>query len=316
MVVMVRWPWCVVLLLAGACTQSSVERPETSVRPVKLDVPHMDSAPAQPLALEITSRVDQLSLRRTGCYGTCAVFSATIRRDGSVWYYGERWVDREGLSTGVADHDDIARLFAQVVDSGFVDLAPLYERRRTDQATTHTAATVDGRRKYVRDYGRAAPPSHQALLTAFDAVVVNVQWDGQPRTLAHDPGVCQQLADAIADLCEPRFELRLGAEACDEFARLAQSLGRNDSPVRRQRCAHQLANIPRVGALSEKPKFSRNCKAWHAKHPTDCLDSLRANGLDGELHGCTSALVGVYGASGVATPDFEPASVCNPLGRL
>jgi hypothetical protein len=45
-------------------------------------------------------RVSEISLQRGGCYGTCPVYSITLRSDGSARYRGIRYVDRSGEYSG------------------------------------------------------------------------------------------------------------------------------------------------------------------------------------------------------------------------
>ncbi len=54
---------------------------------------------------------DAITLERTGCYGTCPIYSLTIYGDGKVTYEGKRHVDNIGEFTGQLSQAQLTSLY-------------------------------------------------------------------------------------------------------------------------------------------------------------------------------------------------------------
>jgi hypothetical protein len=66
-------------------------------------------------------------MHRSGCYGTCSVYTVDISHDGRVTYKGERFVSSTGEHTGTASVVDLARLDRELTDVGFFSLREHYQ---------------------------------------------------------------------------------------------------------------------------------------------------------------------------------------------
>jgi hypothetical protein len=132
-----------------------------------------ESWPAAQKAIPIVA----ITIQRKGCFGTCPVYSATLRADGVATYTGGRNAPRTGGHTGRAYFGDFARLALFVEQSGFMQLAGRYTAPWTDDETVVVSITNrDGTTKEVSNYGRFGPPNLWVLERAIDAVVNEIDW--------------------------------------------------------------------------------------------------------------------------------------------
>ncbi len=120
---------------------------------------------------------DDITLTRTGCFGTCPVYTVVYRRNGTVTYTGEQHVDHVGVRQGRIDLSTYADLAHFIERSGFESLDTHYRAPGTDKLTTTVAITrVDGRTMSVAEYGRSGPPQLWAIQRVIDGVLLDVQW--------------------------------------------------------------------------------------------------------------------------------------------
>jgi hypothetical protein len=120
--------------------------------------------------------ITSIRLARGPCYGTCPVYSVTLRRDGSAQYVGEEFVDRLGTHRGEVYEGTFEYLAAAIEELGFFDLADSYAEPVTDQATATTTVVRSRRRTRVSNYGNAGPWQLWAVEMLIDAVVETVEW--------------------------------------------------------------------------------------------------------------------------------------------
>jgi hypothetical protein len=120
---------------------------------------------------------ESITINRRGCFGTCPVYSATIRVDGTATYNGERYVEHVGQFSGSVYLGDFAQLSMFVERSGFMKLADRYAAPETDHETvTVTVTSRGGTGKTVVDYGSFGPPDLWVLERAIDGVVDRIKW--------------------------------------------------------------------------------------------------------------------------------------------
>ena len=137
------------------------------------DLGRVDSWAAAQKAIPIVA----ITISRKGCFGTCPVYSATLRSDGLATYTGGRHAPRTGSHRGKAYFGDFARLALFVEQSGFMQLAGRYTAPWTDDETVVVSITSrDGTTKEVSNYGRFGPPNLWVLERAIDAVVNEIDW--------------------------------------------------------------------------------------------------------------------------------------------
>lgn len=131
-----------------------------------------------PDGVQASFPIESIRIERSGCFGSCPVYSATIRADGTASYFGGRHAPRSGSQRGEAPFLAFARLAYFVERSGFAEMQEYYVAGWTDDETvTVTVTWRDGRRRSVSDYGRFGPPDLWILQQAIDAVVDRVRWE-------------------------------------------------------------------------------------------------------------------------------------------
>jgi len=57
---------------------------------------------------------DFISLDRTGCFGSCPIYQLKVFRDGSVQYFGRKFVDNEGIFKAQLNKQQVNDLFAKI----------------------------------------------------------------------------------------------------------------------------------------------------------------------------------------------------------
>jgi hypothetical protein len=120
---------------------------------------------------------ESISLARRGCFGTCPVYSVTIRADGGATYTGERNGTRIGTYSGRTYFGDFARLAMFIEQSGFMKFSARYTAPHTDDETVVVTVVMrDGTTKSVSNYGRYGPLDLWVLERAIDGVVEEMKW--------------------------------------------------------------------------------------------------------------------------------------------
>jgi hypothetical protein len=120
---------------------------------------------------------ESISLKRMGCFGTCPVYTVTLRLDGSASYDGARFVERLGNFSGQVYFGDFAQLSLFVERSGHMKLADRYAAPWTDDETVQVTVTPrTGAPKTVTDYGRYGPPDLWMLERSIDGVAGHIKW--------------------------------------------------------------------------------------------------------------------------------------------
>jgi hypothetical protein len=120
-----------------------------------------------------------ITLERTACFGTCPVYSLTIRGDGTVAYEGKDFVEVKGPAETTISQDQIEKLIVEFEKADFFSLKDSYaERTITDAPTVITSITVDGKSKTVEHYhgDLSAPEKLTALEDRIDDIVNSDQW--------------------------------------------------------------------------------------------------------------------------------------------
>lgn len=90
---------------------------------------------AAPHAKRCVEGLDRSSLRVTiskgVCFGQCPIYTGVVLGDGTVEYYGERFVEREGAYTGKITPEDLCAIVTEIetrklmiVDTSYVEEVP------------------------------------------------------------------------------------------------------------------------------------------------------------------------------------------------
>lgn len=125
---------------------------------------------------------DFVELSRSGCYGTCPVYTVRVSEGGDVAWKGEAFV-----SNKTEQHAQIASEAAHVLLQSFLtkefwSLCDSYSASITDSATTGISVAIDGQKKTVSNYANSAPELLEALENSIDLSADSHKWrHGDPR---------------------------------------------------------------------------------------------------------------------------------------
>jgi hypothetical protein len=127
--------------------------------------------------------VEQITLERQPCFGTCPVYTLTIHGDGLVEYNGLDFVDVTGPQTANIDPAAVQSLGDAIARAGYLDFEDAYTNQDvTDLPTVITSITfADGTTKRVNHYhgDQSAPDVLTELEDRIDETANSAQWVGQ-----------------------------------------------------------------------------------------------------------------------------------------
>ena len=140
-----------------------------------------------PVTIAAADAVTEIGLSRSMCYGSCPVYSVSLRRSGEARFEGEHFVDLLGTHIAQIEPGDFEVLALAVAHLGFDALAPDYTVAITCQPTTTTWLVRGDVRQEVSDDGNdAAVALDTAGLTARERRLLQLRFgleDGRARTL-------------------------------------------------------------------------------------------------------------------------------------
>ena len=98
-----------------------------------------------------------ITIKREACFGSCPIYSAQIFNDGTVVYVGEEYVKVKGERRHKISKDRVDALMKAFARIEYFSLQDRYEvdetgRSVTDQPTTTTSFSLNGKQKKVVDY--------------------------------------------------------------------------------------------------------------------------------------------------------------------
>ncbi len=130
-----------------------------------------------------------ITLRRTGCYGTCASYTVKVGPDGIV-FDGDGYVVAYGKHTDSVKEDEVRKFAEKFVTGDFYSMDDSYRENATDLPTYVVSIEIDGHKKEVEDYaGRSAgmPEVVTELEQEVDEFARTARWvdgdDGLVQTL-------------------------------------------------------------------------------------------------------------------------------------
>lgn len=128
----------------------------------------------------------EISLNRSGCFGTCPAYSVTVEADGAVNYNGRAFVIVEGGQEGTISEDEVKYLFDLVNIAGFFALEERYTMSVTDLPTIDTSVKMYRMSKSVSHYGTgcgteydSAPAGLCRIEEYLEALVMEFEWVGE-----------------------------------------------------------------------------------------------------------------------------------------
>ena len=120
-----------------------------------------------------------ITLERTACFGTCPVYSLTIRGDGTVVYDGKEFVEVKGTTETTISQDQVDQLISEFEKVDYFSLNDNYtERTITDAPTVITSIRLNGKIKTIKHYhgDLSAPEKLAELEDRIDEIVNSDQW--------------------------------------------------------------------------------------------------------------------------------------------
>jgi hypothetical protein len=126
--------------------------------------------------------ITEIGIERTGCYGSCPIYTFIVKSDGTFRYKGADYVERKGEFSGTIPIWYFHRLAQFVKDSGFTELEDDYSRMVTDNPTIYTMVIMNGKRKTISNYADAGPTKLWAIEQLIDDLMAKAKWNNSPRT--------------------------------------------------------------------------------------------------------------------------------------
>jgi hypothetical protein len=111
----------------------------------------------------------RISLERTSCFGTCPVYTVTMRGDGSVSYEGTAHVRVTGKHAWRIEPIAVLTLARDIEKAGFFEMKDEYTAPVTDLPTTTVTLAMGARSKTINDY-YGAPAALKEIEARIDAV--------------------------------------------------------------------------------------------------------------------------------------------------
>ena len=125
-----------------------------------------------------------INLERTACYGTCPVYTLTIKGDGTVIYEGKDFVKVTGKQDSKISEDKVKELIEDFYDIDYFSLEDSYTYEVDDAGiktfvqdlpTTKTSITIEGKTKSVDNY-YGAPEKLKKLENKIDEMCNAKVW--------------------------------------------------------------------------------------------------------------------------------------------
>lgn len=139
------------------------------------------SPPAATIApIKLTSsHISEITLTRHGCYGSCPVYSVTLRADGSASYVGYEYVERIGSYHAQPYQFDFEKVANAIEELNFFELDNVYDEGWVDAEVVSTTVVAGNcPSKTVTTYNSSEPPLELwSIDTLIDGVVSQIDWE-------------------------------------------------------------------------------------------------------------------------------------------
>jgi len=177
-----------------------------------------------------TGPQDFVELFRSGCYGSCPIYTVRISASGDVSWKGRMYVNATDERRASIKAEDARALLERFRTARFWSLCGSYTRNITDSSTVETHVEIGGQVKTVSNYADSAPAWLADLEDAIDDAANSHRWrHGDPKTesLSHifndaympKPGVTPLMQAAEhGDVDKMRVLLKGGARVADTDA--------------------------------------------------------------------------------------------------
>ena len=121
---------------------------------------------------------ERIELQRTGCFGTCPIFTVTLFRNGNARYHGEGFVSNIGGFSGSIDPFSFGRLCYLLERLDFTGLDRVYSAPWTCDETVYLRVWRAGEVQpiVIRDYGDYGPIELWGIQQVVEAVANGIRW--------------------------------------------------------------------------------------------------------------------------------------------
>lgn len=126
------------------------------------------------IARTAPAKIREITLERTPCFGTCPVYSLTLKEDGTAIYKGTRFVDRIGTYEGHFNPGDLDRLASTMARLGGAKWKASYTANVTDLPSQIVTIKTSSGKRTIREYGSTGPEGLWAFQEIIDGVGANV----------------------------------------------------------------------------------------------------------------------------------------------
>jgi hypothetical protein len=115
-----------IVTILSACSEGEIKAPPHFGRPKVPDPYKMLYSPGlteeQIVGFWAKLPYDNITLQRTGCYGSCPVYTVTLHRGGKAEFNAEKNLPKLGNFAGEVDPYYYGRLCYLIDQSGFMDM--------------------------------------------------------------------------------------------------------------------------------------------------------------------------------------------------
>jgi hypothetical protein len=122
---------------------------------------------------------ERIELQRTGCFGTCPIYTVTLFRNGKARYHGEAFVKNIGDFSGRLDPYTFGRVCYLLDRLHFSELEREYKAPWTDDETVYLRVwpAWGGQPIIAKTYGGHGPIELWGVQQAIDAVAARIEWE-------------------------------------------------------------------------------------------------------------------------------------------
>jgi ankyrin repeat protein len=170
----------------GESVTAEVEEYIDLVPPERLPKTHVAAPALKPDSMIV------ITLRRSGCFGSCPSYTVTVSTDG-IAFDGGGFVVASGQHMDWVDVDEVRKLARRFISADFYSMDSSYHASVTDNPTYELSIAIDGHTKKVEDYvgsWEGMPAVITELEDEVDALARTDRWikgtDGLVRSLQQE----------------------------------------------------------------------------------------------------------------------------------
>lgn len=129
---------------------------------------------------EVASRnhgISEIGIERSGCVGTCPIYTLIVKSDGTFRYNGGSYADRIGKYSGRIPSWQFHFLAQYIRDSNYMKFGHRYSRNVTGSGITYTTVVINGERKTISNYANAGPTELWAIEQLIDQLLTKAKWN-------------------------------------------------------------------------------------------------------------------------------------------